>query len=220
MNPKELLQFIEGGEGLKVEFKQRFSTHDKIAKELIAFANTSGGTILFGVNDNKTIRGVESEKGVAELIKQTTEKYCEPPLNYKLHFVEIDKKEVVAVEIKESEYKPHRIQDYLPELDINKAAVYVRVNDKSIIASKEMIKILQTKSTGKTLTNYEVGKNEQIVFEYLDSNETISVKELSKLANISYRRSSRTLIKLVRANLLIIHTKDNGESYFSYSGLI
>ena len=81
-----------------------------------------------------------------------------------------------------------------------------------------MIKLMQTKTSGKSLTNYEVGKNEKIVFEYLDKNEIINVKDLSKLANISERRASRTLIKLVRANLLLIHVKDNGENYFSYAG--
>jgi predicted transcriptional regulator len=81
-----------------------------------------------------------------------------------------------------------------------------------------MIKLMQTQSSGISLKKYEVGKSEKFVFDYLDKHETITVKELSKLANISERRASRTLIKLVRANLLFIHVKDNGESYFTYSG--
>ena len=62
---------------------------------------------------------------------------------------------------------------------------------------------------------YTIGKNEKSVFDYLEENETISVKELSDLINISERRASRTLVKLVRANLLMIHTKDNGEEFFT-----
>ena len=130
----------------------------------------------------------------------------------------IEKKDVLVVEIPESQNKPHRIQDYKPSLDLNTAAVYVRVNDKSVLASKEMIKILQTKARGKSLAHYEVGQSEKAVFSYLDKNEKITVKELGKLINISDRRASRTLIKLVRANILLIHTKDNGESYFTYAG--
>jgi predicted transcriptional regulator len=65
------------------------------------------------------------------------------------------------------------------------------------------------------LKNYSIGPNEKNVFEYLNKNEKISVKELSSLINISERRASRTLVKLVRANLLMIHTKDNGEEYFT-----
>ncbi|MCF8242547.1 MAG: ATP-binding protein [Melioribacteraceae bacterium] len=219
MNRRILLNLIAEGEGLKVEFKQRFSTHEKIAKEIIAFANTRGGHILFGIDDDKSIYGLQSEKSEAELIKQTVDEFCEPKIEYKISYFELDDKEIVAVEIPESKFKPHRIQDYQPDLDLNTAQVYVRVNDKSVLASKEMIKIMQVQSSERILKNYKIGKNEKKVFEFLDSNETINVKQLSDIANISYRRASRTLINLVRTDLLVIHTKDNGEEYFTYSGL-
>jgi predicted HTH transcriptional regulator len=218
MDRKKILELIEQGEGINIEFKQRFSSYEKIAKEMIAFANTRGGFLFVGIDDDKSVYGIESEKSDIELIKTTAEKYCEPPVDFRIDFFEIKKKEILVVEIPESQNKPHRIQDYKSILDLNSATVYIRVNDKSVLAGKEMIKILQTKTAGKSLTNYVVGSNERIVFDYLDRNETINVKELSKIANISERRASRTLIKLVRANLLFIHVKDNGENYFSYAG--
>ena len=219
MDRRKVLELIEHGEGLNVEFKQRFSTYEKMAKEMIAFANTRGGYILIGVDDDKSIYGIESEKSDLDLIKDTAEKYCEPAVAYNIRLFEIMKqREILLVEVPESKKKPHRIQDYKPELDLNTSNVYVRINDKSVLASKEMVKLLQTQTSGKLLKNYVVGTNEKIVFNYLDKFETITVKELSKHANISERRASRTLIKLVRANLLLIHSKDNGESYFTYAG--
>ncbi len=218
MKLKQVLKMLEEGENFKVEFKQRFSSHEKIAKEIIAFANSRGGHILFGVDDDASIYGVLSEKEIAELIKESAEKFCEPPVKYDLHFFEIENREIVIAEIFESENKPHRIQDYLPKIDLNNSNVYLRVNDKSVLAGKEMIKIMQAQSNNLKLQNYEVGNNEKLVFDHLDSNETITVKELSKLANLSERRASRTLIKLVRASLLNIHTKDNGENFFTYAG--
>jgi predicted HTH transcriptional regulator len=65
------------------------------------------------------------------------------------------------------------------------------------------------------LKKYSIGPNEKVVFDYLTKNETISVKSLSSLGNISERRASRTLVKLVRANLLMIHIKENGEEFFT-----
>jgi predicted HTH transcriptional regulator len=218
MRRKELLQIIEEGESLQTEFKLKFSSHEKIAKEMIAFANTKGGFIIFGVDDDKTIVGVESEKEEAELIEEVSSKYCEPPVKYNIEYIDIFNKELVVIEVPESMEKPHRLQDYLPDFDITKAAVYVRVNDKSIQASKEMVRILRAYAAEAELKKYVIGRNEQIVFDYLDKNETINVKLLSQLANISQRRASRTLVKMVRARLLLIHTKDNGDEYFTYSG--
>ena len=72
----ELNELIEGGENSKVEFKRKFSESEKIAKEMIAFANSKGGRILFGVDDDKTVVGVESEKGEIELIDIAAKFYC------------------------------------------------------------------------------------------------------------------------------------------------
>ncbi len=218
MTRKRLLKLIEEGENLYVEFKQRFSSYEKIAKEIIAFANTNGGVIIFGVDDDKSIYGVQSEKSESALVLESANNYCEPPIDLKISYYEIENRELVVVEIEESDFKPHRIQDYKKDFDINEASVYVRVNDKSVLASKEMIKVMQNQIAEKELKNYAVGKNEKIVFDFLEKNETINVKELSKIANISNRRASRTLINLVRANLLLIHTKDNGEDFFTYCG--
>ena len=179
------------------------------------FANTKGGVIFFGVDDDRTIVGVESEKSETELILDAASNYCEPPIPIDIQYMEFYGKEIVIVEVKESDKKPHRLQDYQNTLDINSAIVCVRVNDKSVHASKEMIRVLKAQTDASKLVKYVIGTNERIVFDYLAANEVINVKELSKLANISERRASRTLVKMVRANLLFIHTKDNGEDYFT-----
>lgn len=215
MNKKDLKDLIEEGESIICEFKRKFSSPEKIAREMIAFANTKGGYLLFGIDDNKEIIGVRSEKEETELIKDAALNYCEPPLEFFIEYKELYGKEIVIVEVPESDKKPHRLQDYEKDFNINKAVVTIRINDKSVQASKEMIRIMRAQSSGLKLKKYSIGENEKIVFDYLHRNETISVKELSSLINISERRASRTLVKLVRANLLMIHTKDNGEEYFS-----
>jgi predicted HTH transcriptional regulator len=215
MNRKHVLELIEEGEDIQCEFKRHFTTPEKIAREMIAFANTKGGYVIFGVDDDKEIVGVDSEKSESEMIKDAAENYCEQPLDYLIDFVELYGKELVVVSIPESDNKPHRLQDYQNELDINKAVVLVRINDKSVQASKEMVRILRANSANLSLKKYTIGQTEKMVFEYLGKYERISVKELSNLVNISERRASRTLVKMVRANLLLIHTKDNGEEFFT-----
>src|SRR5690606_12263952 len=215
MRRRDLLDLTEEGENFHCEFKRKFSEPDKIAREMMAFANSRGGFILFGADDAKEIIGVESEKGEAELIIDTAKNYIEPPLEINLHYMNIDEKEIVIVEIPESDKKPHRLQDYQNEFDINNAVVCIRVNDKSMQASKEMMRIMRAQANNLELKKYILGNNEKFVFDYLNKNETISVKELSRGINISERRASRTLVKMVRANLLAIHTKDNGEEFFT-----
>jgi len=215
MNRRHLLELIEEGENLQCEFKRQFTTSEKIAREMIAFANTKGGYLIFGVDDDREVVGVDSEKAESEMIKDAAENYCEPPLRYSLDFIELYGKEIVTVSIPESDTKPHRLQDYKNELDINSAVVLVRINDKSVQASKEMVRILRANSSNLALKKYQIGNVEKRVFEYLSLYERISVKELSNLVNISERRASRTLVKMVRANLLLIHTKDNGEEFFT-----
>ena len=62
MNYRDIQDLIDEGEGFAIELKRKVSRPQKIAKTMIAFANTKGGTILFGVDDDHTIVGVESDK--------------------------------------------------------------------------------------------------------------------------------------------------------------
>ena len=56
MTQQELDSIIQSGEGYKTEFKRNVNTD--LSKELVAFANASGGRIFIGVEDNGTVSGV------------------------------------------------------------------------------------------------------------------------------------------------------------------
>ncbi len=51
MDRLELERVIRLGESSKVQFKERLRVIDSLAQEIIAFANTDGGTLIIGVND-------------------------------------------------------------------------------------------------------------------------------------------------------------------------
>jgi predicted HTH transcriptional regulator len=51
MNPIELLDIIGAGETSSVQFKREFDNQDKVASELIAFSNSKGGMLVFGIED-------------------------------------------------------------------------------------------------------------------------------------------------------------------------
>ena len=136
----ELYKLIEEGEGTTIEFKRKFSSPEKIAKELIAFANTKGGYILFGVDDDGKISGVESEKGELELINTVAKFYCEPEIEFDFEIICIKQKDVVSVYVPESKHKPHKL---ISEVENQESKVYIRVKDESVLASRETINILR-----------------------------------------------------------------------------
>jgi predicted HTH transcriptional regulator len=91
--------------------------------------------------------------------------------------------------------------------------VYIRVNDKTVEASKEVVHILQSENPNAPPLRIVIGDSERRLFEYLDENERITVKQFSKLVNISNRRASRSLIQLVRAGVMRIHTSEKEDFY-------
>lgn len=207
----ELNELIENGENDKVEFKRKFSSPQKIAKEMIAFANSKGGQILFGIDDDKSIIGVESEKGELELITTAAKFYCEPEVEFTTDIMLIKRKDVVVVNIDESQNKPHRlISDEL----IDEKKVYIRLADKSILASKETVKILRNSNENSPPVKISIGDIEKTLFDFLNLNEKITVKGFKKLVNISERRASRTLVNLVKAKVIRHHYFGN-EDYFT-----
>jgi predicted HTH transcriptional regulator len=217
MDYKDVNILIEEGEGFEVEFKRKFSTPEKIARALIAFANTKGGHILFGVDDDGSIVGVESEKSEVDLIREAGMHFCVPEIEPLIDIVPFNGKDVVVATIDESSQKPHY---YAGESNGHPngegTRVYIRVNDKTVMASKEVVKILRNERPDAPPMRIEIGENEKRLFRYLDEHERITAKEFSNLVNVSQHRASRILVALVRAGVVRIHTMEKTD-YFTLS---
>jgi predicted HTH transcriptional regulator len=55
----ELTNYLQQEEGKTLEFKENCYSLKNIIKTVIAFANTSGGTLLIGISDNKEVVGID-----------------------------------------------------------------------------------------------------------------------------------------------------------------
>ena len=210
MNAEDVRELIGEGEGFHVEFKRKISSAEKIARALIAFANTKGGTILFGVDDDGSIVGVESEKTEVDLIDLAGNHYCDPPIAPVIDIVPFDSKDVIAASVEESDDKPHY---FLSREDGEENKVFIRVNDKTVLASREVIKVLRDERPDSPPLKISIGGNEKKLFEYLDTNGRITVKEYAKLVNVSDRRASRILTTLIRAGVVRIHTLEKTDFF-------
>lgn len=215
MTYKDVLHLIEEGEGFEVEFKRKVSSPEKIAKTLVALANTRGGHILFGVDDDGTVIGVESEKSEVELIDQAGTLYCEPPIHPHIEIVPFDGTDVIVVYVPESDDKPHLFTGNVngDAHDSETTRAYIRVNDKTVMASKEVVRILRSERPDSKPIKIEIGDNEKRLFRFLEEHERITVPEFARLVNISERRASRILVMLVRAGVVRIHTLEKQDYY-------
>jgi predicted HTH transcriptional regulator len=208
----ELNTILENGENNRVEFKRKFTEPDKIAKEMIAFANSKGGLLIFGIDDDKTVVGVESEKGEIEYIDLAANHYCDPPVKNSIEIVHIFRKDVIVVDIPPSNKKPHRIVKNGKDIG-GVEKVYIRINDKSVLASKETVKVLKNSNSSSPAMIFSLGDKEKALLEYLKHNERITVYELKEMFNFSNRRASRMLVNLVRADLIRLHNLEKEEYY-------
>lgn len=214
-NWKKLRDVIEQGEGENIEFKHEFSTHEKIAKELCAFANTRGGVLLIGVDDNGRVRGIDSEKESTSLVEQTAQFYCHPQIYTNIDVVEYDGLDVLVVNVPESPLKPHSVKLNDDQANTEKDnRVYIRQKDKSVIASREVTKVLAGSRIDAPPLQLKIGWLEKFVLEYLDKHERLTIQKFRALVNISQRRASRCMVHLVRAGVVRIFT-DESEDYFT-----
>ena len=107
----ELVRLIRGGEDTFLELKVKLSNPERIAQEIVALANTGGGVIVFGVNDQMRVEGVaEPEEVQAELVRLCRED-IEPPLVPLIDRVAFDNgRRVVALDVV-GKRPPYRTRD-------------------------------------------------------------------------------------------------------------
>jgi len=204
----ELKDIIFEGESTTTEFKRKFTTPEKIAKEISALANTKGGYLIFGVDDDGSIYGVDNEKGEVDFIEQACGFYLEPLVETDIEIVEVNYKDVVVVTIPESRTKPHKVVN----TDENNA--YVRVGEQSVIASREMVKVMEGMNPDSKALKLSIGNKEKRLLDYLNKHTKVTVMDFAKLCNISKRRASQLIVRLVRAGVLQIH-QDSTSDYFT-----
>jgi predicted HTH transcriptional regulator len=219
MTTKELKQLVALGEGVNLEFKHRVPQGERIAKEVIALANTKGGRILLGVSDDGTVVGVDDAGEEEFLLHRAVEMHCRPAVPYTTERIVIaGERDVILVSVPESEDKPHHlVTDTTAPASGNGAAsagtAYVRVEEMSVEASPESLQMMQAdgQASGAAFT---YGENESLAMRYLDDYGHITVEQFARIADLSTEEATDTLVGLAQANILRLHA-DREEDYFT-----
>lgn len=212
MTLQELKQLASLGEGLTLEFKRRVPRPERIAKEAVALANTNGGRILLGVDDDGTLTGVDDAAEEEFMLRQAIDQYSDPPVPYDTQRVVIaPRRDVIVVHIPESAAKPHVLH---PPTDTSGMA-YVRVEDMSVEASPESVRLMERTEASNGVTA-SFGETESLLLRYLKDYGRVTVDQFARVADISVDEASAILVQLTRADLLQLHT-DRNEDFFTLS---
>ncbi|CAM3807109.1 helix-turn-helix domain-containing protein [Mucilaginibacter galii] len=206
-NKANLKRLILEGEGVSLDFKKTITSCEKIAKTMVSFANNKGGKLLIGILDDGTIKGVKSEDEERYMITRAAHFFARPALEPIFEEVYVDDKVVLVVEIEPSITKPHYAL-----ADDGKWWVYIRIKDKSVLASKIVVDVLKRSEDSQGVL-IEYSSKEKALLEYLDLNDRITVKEYCVLLNMSRRRAQRILVNLVLSGVIRVHTTEKEEFY-------
>jgi ATP-dependent DNA helicase RecG len=107
----ELLRLIRGGEDTHLELKVKLSNSERIAQGIVALANTDGGTIIFGVNDQLRIEGVSNPEWVQQELSRICREEIVPSIVPVVDTIAFDSgKRIVALDII-GKKRPYRTRD-------------------------------------------------------------------------------------------------------------
>jgi len=204
---KYIINLIKQGEHQTLDFKHSITDSKKIARSLVAFANTDGGTLLIGVKDNGSIVGVDSEEEYY-MIEAAAQMYCKPEIPFHVTKWNINGKAVLEVVVKPSKKRPHKAPDKSGDYK-----AFVRVKDENIVATSIQLKIWKADRPRKSIQMI-LSPKENSLFDYFKTNPKITVGQFSRLAFISRIDAENTLINLTVLGMIrYIATQE--EEYFT-----
>ena len=165
-------------ENNNLEFKRELTP--SIIKEIIAFANTTGGTIILGYDDNGKIVGLKNAKEDLDRLSSKINDSIEPSVNFLVSSrIEIEEdKEIIIVEVLRGTNKPY----YIKSKGMTTDGVFVRLGATVQHATKETIKEMIIESSGVSFEK-NISINQDLTFTYANKifkNRDISFGDVEK----------------------------------------
>jgi ATP-dependent DNA helicase RecG len=111
MNLTELVGKVETWENIHTEFKERSIAADDLTASLVALANADGGQLIFGVNNQKEVIGIDDPDRLMPLIDNVAFNNCDPPITVVQETVrDAQGRVVVVVNVRKADQRPYRTQ--------------------------------------------------------------------------------------------------------------
>jgi hypothetical protein len=211
MNLAELKKLVREGEGQSLEFKKKADHPEKIVREMVAFANSGGGTLLLGVDDFGRISGLSFPEEERYVMEAAMHKYARPEFSCEPEQIPVGGgKWVLLYQIPDGKEKPY----YWLEDPRNMVfRVFVRARDQTLKASYEVFRILRQKAVLRPVT---IGETERHLFAALENGQKISIGEFAQQSGLSRKKVSNLFIKLAGCGVMVVQP-GNGVDLFGLS---
>ena len=156
-----------------IEFKLQFT--DELYKEVIAYANTDGGVIYIGIDNNGNAVGIDNVDENYTRITNGIRDAIMPDVTMFVKYT-IQENRVVRITVGEGSYKPY----YLKAKGLKPNGVFVRQGTSSVSASPEQIRAMIKESDGDTFESMR-SMEQELTFK--------SAKEAFKRYNIEFSKT-------------------------------
>lgn len=212
MTLQELRKAIAKGEGQYVEFKKKVDHPSKIVREMVAFANSGGGQLFLGIEDNGHISGLPYPEEDLYVMEAALNQYVKPELTYDIARIKVTaKEEVLVYSVPSGLAKPFY---WLADKEKGTFRAYVRHADQSLQASKEMFLVLKTDPNRPIVGTFQLNALEKKLLAYLEENKTITLPDFVQLSKLPYWIASKKLVRWVRLGVLEIEPGEGHDVYY------
>lgn len=198
-----LYKLIKEGEHQQQDFKYCINDSKKIAKSLVAFANTDGGRLLVGVKDNGRIAGIRTDEEFY-MVEAAAKIYSNPPINFSTQQWQVEGKTVLEIQIEPSTTKPHYAKD-----ETGKWLAYIRVNDENFLAHKIQLNLWKNINSQVGIL-FTYSESEKFLIDYLQNNPSITFSKFMRLAHISRIKAEEVITNFMVMDVIKIKTVKEG----------
>jgi predicted HTH transcriptional regulator len=201
-----LQKLIDEGEHQQQDFKYCINDSKKIAKSLVAFANSDGGRLLIGVKDNGKIVGISTDEEFY-MVESAAKIYSNPPINFTTKQWHSEGKTVLEISVDSSEQRPHYAKD-----DSGKWLAYIRKKDENILAHKIQLLVWEKQKSPKGIY-FSYSEDEKFLVNYLQENDSITFSKFMRMAQIHRKKAQEILSNFVIIDVIKMNTSHEGTSF-------
>lgn len=178
----DIIELLEQGEGLSVEFEKSIPSADDIVRELVAFSNGDGGKIIYGLDDkSKHLIGVETDSHFEDWVKDIGKNHCTPPITPSLEIIEKAGKKIAILTVLEGVDKPYKSDDIC----------YIRDGSVSRPAKDNEEKEITNPWSGKGLNRRQIR-----VLAIIQEHGSVTNREYREAFNVSHKTAHLELTML------------------------